>query len=135
MAVFRLIETYYQRADLAHCTVLWFLALAILDDVFEAGISSAADLFNMYNPGPGERRISFRTEKLRIPIFRRMQSCGSWKLSPNLPWSCSSITLESQRVVREAGFPQRYTFYNIRRTMGNMLEDCESFVISTVLQV
>jgi hypothetical protein len=30
-------------------------------------------------------------------------------------------------VVREAGFPQRYTFYNVRRTMGNMLKDSKFF--------
>ena len=129
MTVHRLVETYYQRTDFAHCTIVWFLALATLDDAFGGGITSPADLFSMHNPGPGEKRIGFKTDKLRIPIFRRMQYSGSTELSPNLPWGCGSITAESQRVVREAGFPQRYTFYNIRRTMSNMLEDSESFAL------
>jgi hypothetical protein len=107
--------------------IVWFLALAFLDDAFDGRITSPADLLNMHNLGPGEKRIYFKRDKLQIPIFRRMRSTGSIELSPNLPWSCSSVTNESQRVVREAGFPQRYTFYNVRRTMGNMLEDSKFF--------
>ena len=122
----RLVVTYYQRTDLAYCVVVWFLGLAFLDDAFDGRIACPADLFDMHNPGPGERRIYFKRDKLQIPIFRRMRSIGSTELSPNLPWSCSSVTSESQRVVRDAGFPQRYTFYNVRRVMGNMLEDSKS---------
>ncbi|KUJ13178.1 uncharacterized protein LY89DRAFT_737161 [Mollisia scopiformis] len=29
------VETYFQRTDLAHCTILWFLVLAFLDDAFD----------------------------------------------------------------------------------------------------
>ncbi|KIN07402.1 hypothetical protein OIDMADRAFT_185985 [Oidiodendron maius Zn] len=119
----RLVVTYYQRTDLAHCVIAWFLALAFLDDAFDGGITSPSDLFNRHNPGPGETRIHFKRDKLQIPILRRMRSRGSTELSPNLPWSCSGVTSESQRVVSEAGFEQRFTFYNVRRTMGNMLED------------
>jgi Protein of unknown function (DUF3435) len=109
---------------------VWLLVLAFLDDGFDGGITSPVDLFNMNNLGPGEKRIEFKTNKLQIPIFRRMHSTGSNELSPNLPWSCRSVTTESQRVVRDAGFSQRYTFYNIRRTMGNMLEDSKFFILS-----
>lgn len=119
----KLVVTYYQRTDLAHCVIAWFLALAFLDDAFDGGITSPSDLFNRHNPGPGETRIHFKRDKLQIPILRRMRSRGSTELSPNLPWSCSGVTSESQRVVSEAGFEQRFTFYNVRRTMGNMLED------------
>jgi hypothetical protein len=110
--------------------IVWFLALAFLDDAFDGGITSPADLFSMHNPGPSEKRIRFKMDKLRIPICRRMRGSGSVELSPDLPWSCSSVTSESQRVVREAGFPQRYTFYNIRRAMANMLEDSKSLAPS-----
>lgn len=125
--------TYYQRTDLAHCVLVWLLALAFLDDVFDGGITSPMDLFNMHNPRPGEKRVYFKKDKLPIPIFRRMRSTGSIELSPTLPWSCSSVASESQRVVREAGFPQHYTFYNIRRTMSNMLEDSKFFVLSAAM--
>ena len=112
--------------------IVWFLALAFLDDAFDGyEITSPIDLFNMYHAGPGEKRIKFKADKLQTPISRRMSSNGSVDLSPNLPWSCSSATTESQRVFRRAGFPQRYTFYNVPRTMGNYFEDSKFSLLST----
>ncbi|KAE8441678.1 hypothetical protein EG329_004550 [Mollisiaceae sp. DMI_Dod_QoI] len=118
-----LVETYFQRADYAHCIIVWFLVLAFLDDALDNGINSPIDLFNMKNLGTSDDPIRFKRDKLSIPIFRRMQGCGSRKLSSNMPWSSSSVTSESHRIFREAGFPQRWTFYNMRRTMGNTLDD------------
>ncbi|CZR55696.1 uncharacterized protein PAC_05584 [Phialocephala subalpina] len=115
-------EHYYQRSDPAHCVIVWLLALAFLDDAFDDGIRSPADLFNMKPFGACERHIRFKKDILPIPIFRRMRSCGSALLSPYLPWSSGSVTTEAQRVFRVLGFPQRFTFYNVRRTMGNTLE-------------
>lgn len=77
--------TYYQRTNLAHCVLVWFLALAFLDDVYDGGITSPMDLFNMHNLGPGEKQLYFKKDKLPMPIFRRMRSTGSIELSPTLP--------------------------------------------------
>ncbi|KAM3066485.1 hypothetical protein ACMFMG_011983 [Clarireedia jacksonii] len=55
-----------------------------------------------------------------IPLFRRLEG---GKLSQTLPISGTSVTQDAQRVVSAAGFPQRFTFYSIRRGLSNALHD------------
>ncbi|KUJ13177.1 uncharacterized protein LY89DRAFT_737160 [Mollisia scopiformis] len=77
----------------------------------------------MKNSGISDIPIRFKRDKLPLPIFRRLSGGADRKLSPNLPWGCSSVNSEAQRIFREVGFEGRYTFYNLRRTMGNTLDD------------
>jgi len=119
------VQTYYQRSDLAHCVILWILVLAFLDDAFE-NVDSPEALFSMKNLGSNDKPIRFKKDLLSRPIFRRMKSTGSVELSDNLPWSSGSITNETQRIFAELGFPQRWTFYNVRRGVNNKLDTSKS---------
>lgn len=114
-----LIQTYNQRTDFAHCLVLWFLALAFLDDAVE-DFSTPEQLFSRRNPTDHDIPVRFKHSLLTTPIFRRMDG---QTLSPTLPWSSNSANVEGQRAFFEAGFTQRFTFYNIRRGVSNRLVD------------
>ncbi|KAH8600199.1 hypothetical protein B0O99DRAFT_611974 [Bisporella sp. PMI_857] len=120
----RLDIRFLQRPGYAHCIILWFLALALQDNVFyDKSIKSPADLFHKQNPDPIDRRIRFKPEMLQIPICRRMGGAGKRKLSPILPWNTGPIITEFKRIVEAAGYPQRWTFYTIRRTLANAMND------------
>ena len=55
-------QSYYSRSDLAHCIIVWFMALAFLDGAFE-DIRVPAEIFNRRNnTGSG---IPIKIKKVR----------------------------------------------------------------------
>ncbi|KAG9228318.1 hypothetical protein BJ875DRAFT_389645, partial [Amylocarpus encephaloides] len=115
-------QEYFPRADHAHCIVTYFLSLAFMDNAIEA-VLTPSDLFKLKNHGVYDIPLVFRQSVMSTPIFRRMEGIGSKRLSLNLPWSSTSAPNEIQRVVRMAGFEERFTLYNIRRGVNNSITD------------
>jgi hypothetical protein len=120
-----LIQSYYLRKDRATCLVLWFLGLAFLDNAFEE-YASPAELFQRKNPTTRELLIRFKNDVSDVPILRTA-------FSPTEPWYFQSANHLGKKIVHDAGFPQRFTFYNIRRGIANTLADCKkTFVVSSI---
>lgn len=124
LTVFRspIVETYFQRSDLAHCLIIWFLSLAFLDDAFDK-YRTPQELFSLRNSAPYEIELKFKKERLKTPICRRMEALGKQDLSSYLPWSSTSVIEEGKRIFADAGFPQRWTPHCIRRVIGNRCEE------------
>jgi hypothetical protein len=101
------------------------MGLAFLDNAFKE-YASPVDLFLERNRSHGERPICLKESVMNVPILRRTLGNGQRKISPTLAWTAGSVNTESQRIVRDAGFPQRFTFYNIRRGVSNKLGDSKS---------
>ncbi|TEY73429.1 hypothetical protein BOTCAL_0078g00220 [Botryotinia calthae] len=115
-------QTYFIMDTPGSCVVSWLLALMFLDKAFEH-YSTPSELFRPNSSSRLETPINFRKDIMDIPLFRRLVGKGSRKLSQTLPISSTSVTEDAQRVVSAAGFPQRFTFYSIRRGLSNALHD------------
>lgn len=122
--MFNSLKITIHQADndtLAHCLILMFMALCFLDDAFE-DVATPAELYSKRNPGSSDLLIRFRSKIEKIPVLRRLEDRSSFKLSPTLAWSAGSALNEGQRIARDVGFPQRFTFYNIRRAVANAVD-------------
>lgn len=114
---------YFQRDDRAHCIVLWFLALAFLDNAFE-DFSTPAELFNARNCTTSNIPIRIRKSLPSIPIMRRIEGIGERRLSPTLACTAGSALTELQRVAFMLGLVGvRFTSYCIRRGVNNKISD------------
>ena len=98
-----------------------FLVHAFLDDVF-ADVSTPAELYSKRNPyKQSDLPIRFKSDKKSIPIMRALKN-RSKALSPTRAWSVDSATKDAQRVCRELGILERFTYYRIHRGTGNRFE-------------
>ncbi|PMD22695.1 hypothetical protein NA56DRAFT_570330, partial [Hyaloscypha hepaticicola] len=115
-------QTYHQRDDRAHCVVFWIMILALLDDAFQVSLTPEELLTRRNNTGR-KLQIPFKQSVRSMPIFRRFGPGGRRELSQSLPWGATCVTAESKRIFAAAGFPQRFTLYNIRRGVNNEISD------------
>lgn len=119
-------QPYFQRPDLVHCIVVWFMALAFLDNAFE-DVSVPAELFGKRNTSGADLLIRIKQSKKDAPIFRR--TLKNKCLSETLALTASSLYNDAQRILRDLGCPARFTLYNIRRGVANSMVDSKLILI------
>lgn len=107
------------RQDYKTCVVLRFIAIAFLDEAF-AEYDSPNELFSQRNSTANEVEITLKSSILRTPVLRQTMLHSS-KVSPTRSYTYGSLLSQVQRIVKAAGFPQRFTLYNIRRGVLNTL--------------
>ncbi|KAH8685860.1 hypothetical protein BGZ60DRAFT_523134 [Tricladium varicosporioides] len=118
-----LVQTYFQRSQHVYCEVLWFLAFAFLDNAFE-DYSTPLALFSKTNTTGCDEIIRIKQSKLSMPILRRTEGLFSnVRFSTTLPLQDNFATSQAQRIFREMGFKERFTFYCLRRVVGNVIAD------------
>jgi len=108
-------QNYYLRDDRATCIVLWFIGLAFQDNAFQE-YTSPANLFGQKNRSAIEKTVRFKKDIMDTPVLRN-------SFSSNVPWAFDSVNDLSKIIVRDAGFPQRFTFYAPRRGVSNKIAD------------
>jgi len=110
-------ETYFSREDHPNCLILWVLALAFQDDVFEH-YKTPNELFNLLNPTEETKEILIKKDWAQTPLLRRMEPCGR-KVSATLPYTYGSYLNATKRIAKGAGYTERFTPYTIRRGVLN----------------
>jgi len=100
------------------------IALAIVDNAFEAKIKSAEDIFRLRVREPRRSlQLKFKKEMLGIPIFRQAESTiDGVRTSPTKALRYHTFLYYLQRLGRATGFPQLLKPYDLRRGTGNALD-------------
>ncbi|KAH6714059.1 hypothetical protein BKA61DRAFT_482229, partial [Leptodontidium sp. MPI-SDFR-AT-0119] len=125
--------SYFQDPDTPHCLVLWFLAMAFLDEAFE-GCSSAAELFNKRNITGTDIHIKFKECKMKVPILRQWDKKRA-ATSETRALGADTITKDGQRIFRNLGCATRFTFYCTRRAVFNDVVDEKIYAEDEELQM
>lgn len=110
--------------NLGSSSVFLFLVIAWIDRAFD-GVTSLHQLFHLeahIPEGANAICIPFKSSVRSRPILRRMEKRGSSRISDTLAWSSGSALNQQKRICKEGGWPQRWTSYNIRRGVLNMLD-------------
>jgi hypothetical protein len=104
-----------------------FLTLAILDDVFEIESSDLTTFLAKIHKGRGKSsssgniQIKIKKDKESTPIMRRTMH-GKREIDPNLAYGGGSSLKDIQRIYEILGFPDRFTWYNMRRGVHNEID-------------
>ena len=110
--------------DLIFDPVIRMIALAVIDDAFEADITSIEHIFRLRVRAPRRSlQLKFKKEMLGKPIFRRAESTiDGVRTSVTKALRYHTFLYYHQRLGKATGFPQILKPYDIRRGTGNALD-------------
>jgi hypothetical protein len=99
---------------------LLMITLGILDDAFELGFESAADIFKLrVNPARKSMRIKWKTAWENKPIFRQpVPTADGIQTSRDEPLRYHTMVYYLQRLGLMTGFMKLLNPYTIRRGTG-----------------
>lgn len=110
--------------DLIFDPVIRMIALVIVDNAFDADITSIEHIFQLRVRAPRKSlQLKFKKEMLGTPIFRQAESTiDGVRTSTTKALRYHMFLYYHQRLGMATGFPQILKPYDIRRGTGNALD-------------
>ncbi|KAH0559988.1 hypothetical protein GP486_003490 [Trichoglossum hirsutum] len=117
--------TFYEGADLVICPIIPFLALAFVDDAFEANIATPTKIYDLVIPDRKTRiHLKWKTEWAERSIFRDVEATSSGvRISETKHLQYSKHRHHFIRLGRACGFEKVLQFYDLRRASGKKITE------------